>query len=175
MNKIYIEVNEKDEVTFVHYEPFNPIYGLNKSEEQLLVSGYILEPFTEPTVEPDKTITLMYDRELNKVYFKVTNRSLTTEQQLELANQTNTQLMIDITNIEISLMSTSENTRAIKTLSVATEEDTTFKKYKDRYSKNGCTDEQLTQLISLGILTQEQVTLIKEECEELNKVDFIYI
>ena len=46
----YIETTN-GKVTFTHYLPFDPVYGLGKTEEELKKTGYLVEEIPEYTGE----------------------------------------------------------------------------------------------------------------------------
>lgn len=58
----YIETTN-GKVTFTHYLPFDPVYGLGKTEEELKKTGYLVESVPEYTgdVPAGKAPELRYD------------------------------------------------------------------------------------------------------------------
>ena len=58
----YIETTN-GKVTFTHYLPFDPVYGLGKTEEELKKTGYLVESVPEYTgeVPEGKAPELRYD------------------------------------------------------------------------------------------------------------------
>lgn len=40
---IYFQTNSNNQLTYIHYMPFDEKYGLNKTEDELLKTGYIVE------------------------------------------------------------------------------------------------------------------------------------
>lgn len=58
----YIETTN-GKVTFTHYMPFDPVYGLGKTEEELKKTGYLVESVPEYTgeVPEGKAPELRYD------------------------------------------------------------------------------------------------------------------
>ena len=58
----YIETTN-GKVTFTHYLPFDPVYGLGKTEEELKKTGYLVEAIPEYTgeVPEGKAPELRYD------------------------------------------------------------------------------------------------------------------
>lgn len=58
----YIETTN-GKVTFTHYLPFDPVYGLGKTEEELKKTGYLVESVPEYTgeVPEGKAPELCYD------------------------------------------------------------------------------------------------------------------
>ena len=59
---IYIRT-ENGRITFTHYMPFDPVYGLGKTEEELKKTGYLVESVPEYTgdVPAGKAPELRYD------------------------------------------------------------------------------------------------------------------
>lgn len=43
---IYIRT-ENEKITFTHYMPFDPVYGMGKTREELLETGYLVEEIPE--------------------------------------------------------------------------------------------------------------------------------
>nr|DAI35523.1 MAG TPA: zipper dimerization domain transcription factor-like protein [Caudoviricetes sp.] len=60
---IYLECNESGAVVYQHFMPFDPIYGLGKTENELKQTGYLVNIVPEYTGEvPDgKRPELHYD------------------------------------------------------------------------------------------------------------------
>lgn len=54
---------ENDKVTYMHYMPFDKIYGLGKTKAELLRDGYLVDaiPEYEGEVPDDKTAELHYN------------------------------------------------------------------------------------------------------------------
>nr|DAQ05031.1 MAG TPA: hypothetical protein [Caudoviricetes sp.] len=54
---------ENDKVTYMHYMPFDKIYGLGKTKAELLRDGYLVDaiPNYEGEVPDDKTAELHYN------------------------------------------------------------------------------------------------------------------
>ena len=59
---VYIQTTD-GKVTFTHYLPFNPVYGLGKTQEELLETGYLVEAVPEYAgeVPEGKAPELHYD------------------------------------------------------------------------------------------------------------------
>ena len=59
---VYIQTTD-GKVTFTHYLPFNPVYGLGKTEAELLETGYLVEAVPEYAgeVPEGKAPELHYD------------------------------------------------------------------------------------------------------------------
>lgn len=58
---IYFETNSEQMVTSIHYMPFDPEYGMGKTEEELQASGYLVESLPEYTeVLPEGKIPRLY-------------------------------------------------------------------------------------------------------------------
>ncbi|WP_342512245.1 hypothetical protein MKY34_16700 [Sporosarcina sp. FSL K6-1522] len=65
---VYIEVDEKGIITRQHRDPFNPITGLKKTMSELLITGFLIDPFTEPEIIEGKQPMAMFDGA--KVYYE---------------------------------------------------------------------------------------------------------
>lgn len=59
---VYIQTTD-GRITFTHYMPFDPVYGLGKTEAELLETGYLVEAIPEYTgeVPEGKAPELRYD------------------------------------------------------------------------------------------------------------------
>ena len=60
---IYFETNDIGQLTFIHYMPFNEKYGMGKTEEELLKTGYLVEslPIYTGEIPEGKVPELRYD------------------------------------------------------------------------------------------------------------------
>lgn len=60
---IYFERGENDILTWIHYMPFDPEFGLHKTKEELLETGYLVDAILEYTgeVPAGKMPELHYD------------------------------------------------------------------------------------------------------------------
>ena len=92
---IYIKPNNYDGFD-VHYIPFDEVYGLGKTEEELLQEGYLVESIPEPEVIEGKAPVMKYDPATNTVYYEYvdippapkTAEQLIADQQAEINNLT---------------------------------------------------------------------------------------
>lgn len=62
---IFIKINNNNEVVSQHLMPFHPVYGFNKTEEELLSEGFLVEAIPEPDPElaKNKLVILLYSQE----------------------------------------------------------------------------------------------------------------
>lgn len=44
---IYLKTDENGKVTMIHWMPFDPVYGLDKTEAELLETGYLVDSIPE--------------------------------------------------------------------------------------------------------------------------------
>lgn len=58
---IYIEVTYNNVVSYRHNKPFDSVYGLNKTEEELLKSGFLIDSAPEPERIEGKSPVLKYN------------------------------------------------------------------------------------------------------------------
>lgn len=59
---IFIKVDENNKVIYKHYRPFDEIYGLQKTKEQLLQEGYLVESIPTFKEVSGKNQVLYYDK-----------------------------------------------------------------------------------------------------------------
>lgn len=66
---VFIEVDESTKnVTYRHFTPFDDEDGLNKTEEELLQEGFLVDSIPEPKQIEGKTPVLKYDG--TKLYYE---------------------------------------------------------------------------------------------------------
>lgn len=60
---VYLEINSANVVTYIHYLPFDPIYGIGKTEEELRKKGFLVAEVPEytETLPDGKIPELHYD------------------------------------------------------------------------------------------------------------------
>lgn len=71
---IYIETDINDVVIYIHYKPFSEKYGLNKTSQELLHAGHLVESIPEidiAVLDMDKHVVYKYNRDNNTVYYEV--------------------------------------------------------------------------------------------------------
>lgn len=82
----YFEISQQNAVSYIHYMPFDPKYGLGKSEEELKKTGYLVDSLPEYSEEiPEgKKPELHYDgSEFSWVLVDVTEEPETLETRVE--------------------------------------------------------------------------------------------
>ena len=80
---IFVKWNEKNDVTFVHYMPFDEKEGLNKTEEELLEEGVLIESIPNPEQVEGKGSEMKYDPESKSVYYEYFDLPVDREKELE--------------------------------------------------------------------------------------------
>lgn len=70
---IFLQIDPSDNrIEFIHYQPFDPKHGMNKTEEQLLREGILVEYLPEPIEQEGKASELRYNGvELFYEYFSI--------------------------------------------------------------------------------------------------------
>lgn len=58
---IYIKINNNNEVAFQHLKPFDPVLGMNKTEEELLKDGILVDSVPVPEQINGKVPILKYN------------------------------------------------------------------------------------------------------------------
>lgn len=66
---IYFEINFNNDVTYINYFPFDKA-NLDRSTEDLLTTGYLVESIPEQTVMEGKIANLKYDNVNNKLLYE---------------------------------------------------------------------------------------------------------
>lgn len=60
---IYIKTDELNKVTTIHYAPFDVKHGMGKTEEELLMDGYLIEAIPDATTTENMQAILYYSTE----------------------------------------------------------------------------------------------------------------
>jgi hypothetical protein len=79
---IFVRVSGSD-VTEIHYQPFDPVYGLKKSEEELRQEGILVEIIPQPEFIEGKVPILKYNQTNNTLYYEYEDIPPTKEELLE--------------------------------------------------------------------------------------------
>jgi hypothetical protein len=79
---IFVKLKD-DEIQAIHYQPFDPVYGLGKSEEELLQEGILVESVPEPEFIEGKVPVLKYDPTNKELYYEYEDVPPTKEELLE--------------------------------------------------------------------------------------------
>jgi hypothetical protein len=88
---IFIKVDESSKnVTFIHYQPFDSVHGLGKTQEHLEQEGYLVDSIPEPQEVEGKIPVLKFDG--TNLYYEYVDRPLTPEEKLQLLEQENQDL-----------------------------------------------------------------------------------
>ncbi|MGV3267066.1 hypothetical protein [Cytobacillus pseudoceanisediminis] len=78
---IYIQVNDRKEVEFIHHMPFDETHGLGKTQEELKQSGLFVESIPEAMDQAGKYPILKYDP-VSGLYYDYANRALTDSEKI---------------------------------------------------------------------------------------------
>lgn len=76
------EQGKKTEVGVIHYAPFDPDYGLNMTEEELLAAGFILVESVPVAEDNGKMPTLYFNDETGEFFYEYKERELTEDEIL---------------------------------------------------------------------------------------------
>jgi hypothetical protein len=79
---IFVKVKD-DEIQAIHYQPFDPVYGLGKSKEELLQEGILVESIPQPEFIEGKVPILKYNKDTNTLYYEYEDVPPTKEELLE--------------------------------------------------------------------------------------------
>jgi len=93
---LYIETAGND-VTLIHYDPFNPRHGLGKTLEQLEQTGFCVLNMPEEVPQPGKTSVLKGDKQTKKLWWEYETRPLTADEEIASLKQ-------DIATLNFQLM-----------------------------------------------------------------------
>ena len=92
---IYVEKNQKDEVTLIHHLPFDPVYGLKKSEHELQTTGALVEELPQEESVEGKVGLLKYNAIDNTCYYEYYDKPLTLDEKIEFLEKENAQIRLD--------------------------------------------------------------------------------
>lgn len=70
MSKIFIKYDKDNVITYTHYKPFDSVYGLRKTESELLKEGALIDEYEEPSYIEGKMTIVKYNQDTNSVYFE---------------------------------------------------------------------------------------------------------
>jgi hypothetical protein len=81
---IFIKFKSQEDTTieFIHHIPFDPVYGLDKTEEELNEEGLLVEELPVPESLPGKREVLKYSVERD-LYYEYIDNLITPEQEVE--------------------------------------------------------------------------------------------
>ncbi|PKM74645.1 MAG: hypothetical protein CVU92_05410 [Firmicutes bacterium HGW-Firmicutes-17] len=108
---IYITVDGNNLVKFQHFLPVDEVHGLGKTEEELLIEGYLVDSIPQPEQQAGKVPILYYTPETNVFHYEYndipkTPEQIQAEKIVSIENQT-AEAMVDIdfrlSNIELGL------------------------------------------------------------------------
>lgn len=75
MIMIYVAYKEKDGeylVTQFHYMPYHPVYGLGKTEAELLKNGIFIESIApHPNINDDQYLITKIDLKKKEIYYEI--------------------------------------------------------------------------------------------------------
>ncbi|ACQ53975.1 hypothetical protein EXN65_20170 [Clostridium botulinum] len=92
----------KLKVRFIHYMPFDPIDGLNKTKEELELEGVLIENIPEPKHIENKQ-AIMYWNPVDKQIFYEYEDVPKSDEGLEQQAELNAKLLKDNANMQIEL------------------------------------------------------------------------
>lgn len=75
--------DDKYRVGFIHYQPFDPLNGLNKTKEELEQSGFFIDSLPEPEHIEGKIPVLYADPENKRVYYEYVDKPITIDKRVE--------------------------------------------------------------------------------------------
>ena len=78
---VYIEVDDKGEITNTNSDPFHPVTGLGKTMSELLLKGHLIDPFPEPEEIKGKMAVLMWNG--TTVYYRYDDVIPTEDDKIE--------------------------------------------------------------------------------------------
>lgn len=114
---IFIKFKEDNKtIEFIHHAPFDPTYGLDKTEEELKEEGLLVEGIPVPEVLPGKRAELKYTAERG-LYYEYVDADLTEsdliKKQQEALEQENKQLGQQVSDLEIQLLKKDQENTAL--------------------------------------------------------------
>lgn len=98
---IYLKL-ENNEITNIHYMPFDIKHGLNKTEKELLETGILVDELPEALEIENKVSNLRYDAKKKELYYEYTDIPKT---EMEILLDENNQLKESLADLwEVVLM-----------------------------------------------------------------------
>lgn len=91
-NKKFIKINENNFVTFIHYMPFDSVYGMNLDEKELMSIGILIDEIPEKNkteLTEGQNVALFYNKELERVEYKVIENT-------QISTHSNTLILEDL-------------------------------------------------------------------------------
>lgn len=79
-------------IGMIHYSPFHVDYGLGKSEEELLKTGYLVDDIEAPNYKDGKRYELLFNKKENKIFYSYYEKKSMLEQRIEQLEQENADL-----------------------------------------------------------------------------------
>lgn len=76
----------------VHYQPFDPVYGLNKTEAELRIIGVLVNSIPEAPSQPGKTAVTYYNPTTSSFFFEYNDIPISDQEKLSQLQAENTQL-----------------------------------------------------------------------------------
>lgn len=81
---IYIRCSKNSNIVeLVHYKPFDELYGLGKTKEELLQDGFFVDYIPEPEQIKGKTAVLKANLDDKILYYEYVDKPLTPEEELK--------------------------------------------------------------------------------------------
>ena len=79
-------------IGMIHYSPFHVDYGLGKSVEELLKTGYLVDDIQSPNYKDGQRYELLFNKKENKIFYSYYEEKSTLEQRIEKLEQENANL-----------------------------------------------------------------------------------
>lgn len=80
----YIRINSNGVVVSVYNYPLHPIWGLGKTEDELLKEGYFIDNIPQADTLEGKCAVMMYNAETNNLYYEYIDEEPTPKTEMEL-------------------------------------------------------------------------------------------
>lgn len=91
---IYIQIDQDNKVLFTHNMPFDEQYGLNKTEQELLLDGYLIDSVPEIPVVDKKIGSYVYNADTNSLDIVYSDRPQRQEEKIETLEEQNAQMLL---------------------------------------------------------------------------------
>lgn len=83
MNDIYIRTMNNGRVTFVHFNPFDPKDGMNRSRETLEKEGYFIPVYPDPEEREGFNAIPYYNKETKSIYYEYQPKELSPKEMVD--------------------------------------------------------------------------------------------
>lgn len=94
MGNIYIQVGKNNIVQRIHRTPFDPVYGLQATKDELLKTGFFVEEVPEPVMIEGKRAIAKYNPDSKEIYYDYESIPLSPTERLDMLEAAFNELLL---------------------------------------------------------------------------------